>query len=76
MKGFKASELYRDKARHIPLTTDGFMNSLDNLEQQGYIRKAARQEAYCGRGAKPSPIYEVHPALYKQTGKSRKEVEL
>lgn len=76
LKGFKASELYRDKARHIPLTTDGFMNSLDNLEQQGYIRKAARQEAYCGRGAKPSPIYEVHPALYKQTGKSRKEVEL
>lgn len=76
IKGFKASELYRDKARHIPLTNDSFMNALDNLERQGYVRKAAKQEAYCGRGAKPSLIYEVNPALYEQHDKQWKEMEL
>ena len=76
LDGFKAADLYRDKARHIPLTKDSFMNALDNLEQQGYIRKAAKQDAYCGRGAKPSPKYEVNPALHKIPGKKWEEVEL
>ena len=74
---FLAADLYREKARHIPMTRDSFLNALDNLTEQGYIRKAAKQESYCGRGQKPSVLYEVNPALRRNsTNTSWKEMEL
>ncbi len=73
---FKASELYRDKIRHIHMTNDSFMTALDNLARQGYIRKAAQQPAYCGRGQQPSPIYEVNPQLHKKAIREEEESQL
>ncbi len=73
---FKASELYRDKIRHIHMTNDSFMTALDNLTRQGYIRKAAQQPAYCGRGPKPSTVYEVNPQLHKKAIREEEEIEL
>lgn len=77
LDSFRSADLYREKARHIPMTRDSYMNALDNLAEQGYIRKSATQSAWCGRGAKPSPVYDVNPALHKPSRTTAwKEVEL
>ncbi len=73
---FRQADLYRDKARHIPLTREAYQAALDCLAGQGYIRKAAQQAAYFGTGAKPSPVWEVNPQLYTGTQEAYQEVEL
>lgn len=73
---FVQAEIYRDKIRHLPMSNDTFLNVLDCLSQQGYIRKAAQQPPYYGSGRKPSTLWEVNPALHKQAGEKWEEIEL
>ena len=68
LDSFSSSE-FRDKyARNMP--ADDVRCALDCLAVRGYIRPAAQQPDYCGKGRRPSTVYDVNPQLHKRQADS------
>ncbi|MBR3743150.1 MAG: DUF3987 domain-containing protein [Clostridia bacterium] len=76
LDSFSETDLWREKGRYSRLKKDGYGLALLDLCEHGYIRQAARQPVYCGTGRKPSPIWEVNPALHGQKKTVGQVIEL
>lgn len=66
MTDFKQSEFWQKYGRYIlgGECKDAYEAALGVLSQRGYIRMAAQsEEGSAGGGRKPSPVWEVNPAL-------------
>lgn len=62
---FIEADLWRDKGRYaFQNQRDEFSRALLDLCGKGYIRQGQREEASTGR--KPSPLWDVNPALHRK----------
>ena len=73
---FNESDFWRKKGRYCHMRLEEYCQTLLELHRDGYIRQSAQQPEYYGSGRKPSPLWEVNPALHRQKVTVRQVVEL